>query len=97
MDSFLTILCVILEVRKDCRSRAVIRKVFFIKRWFFRMSLTRDDLSEEGKVPVKRERLIIEKIVEYIISYFLKNGSWNWIEFKNVALIAHTNGSDIRF
>ena len=34
-----------------------------IRQRFFRKGLTRDDLKVEEKVPVRRERLTIERIV----------------------------------
>ena len=43
----------------------------------------RDDLREEGNVPVRRERLTIERIVgDIFVSYFLKNSNKNWIELR---------------
>ena len=57
---------------------SIIRKVYFVKR-FFRRGLMKDDLRGEGKVPVRRERLTIERIVEDI-SDILKNSSGRWIE-----------------
>ena len=41
----------------------VVRKVFFIKRRVFSSVLIRDDFKEEGKAPVRRDRLTMERIV----------------------------------
>ena len=44
----------------------VVRKVSLLSEDFFSNGLIIDDFKEEGKVPVKRERLTMERIVEAI-------------------------------
>ena len=41
----------------------VVGEVFFIERGFFSSGVTMEDVSGDGKVPIKRERLTILQIV----------------------------------
>ena len=51
----------------------VVRKIFFIKRSLFSNGLIRDDFKEEGKAPVIRKRLTIERLVGAIsLTIFLR-------------------------
>ena len=48
-------------------SNGMVRNVFFIDIKFLSNGLIRDDLEEEGKVPIGSERLTIERIIGEIL------------------------------
>ena len=51
----------------------VVRKVFFIKRFFSGYRLIRDDFKKEGKVLVRTKRLTMKRIVgEISLAIFLR-------------------------
>ena len=60
---FLTFFCYFRNKRK-IGDISIIRKVFFVRRGVLRRGLMRNDLRGEGKVPVRMDRLTIERTVE---------------------------------
>ena len=61
VDGFWRFFCYFRNKRK-IRDRSVIRNVFLVKREFLRRGMMRDDLKVQGKVPMRRKRLTIERI-----------------------------------
>ena len=51
----------------------IVGKVFFINIMFFSNGLIKDDVKEDGKVPVRKKRLTMERIVRQIsLAIFLR-------------------------